>query len=90
MLNKLKKAANTTERILVKRNYEPPLLLNPIQQKILQNNGFVHIKNAITQDEIAQLNQFYFSVSENKTFEKQPYYFNSVSFQDKPIRKKNI
>lgn len=88
MLNSiLKDVFLRKKRKLIQRNFSPQLFVsNEIQNEFIKN-GIVHLKNIIDQETISNLIDVHNSIQTKETYENTNYYFNTISFQDKQIRK---
>lgn len=69
------------------RNYNLQLLKSNIDHLEFTKNGYVHLKNILSQDIINELLKVYEEIRKNSAYEETNYYVNSVSFKSKEIKK---
>ncbi len=78
------------KRTLIQRNFNPKLFTTDAQQKQFAEEGFVHLKNVLTQDELNSLLSLYARISGKDTFEQTDYYVNTICFKDTDLRKEVV
>jgi len=81
-----KKPPVQQERTLIKRSFEPSLFISKEDQELFNKQGFVHLKNVLTQSEIQSLISLYHTSKDMNGFQNTDYYINSIGFEDKNIR----
>lgn len=84
---KLKDLFLGKSRKLIHRNFSPQLFLSDEIQHSFIKNGVVHLKNVIDKEIIDNLVEIHNTIKTKNTYEATDYYFNTISFQDKEIRK---
>jgi hypothetical protein len=81
-----KKPVPEKERILIERSLLPSLFLASDNQSSFNRNGYVHLKNILTANEITALTDLYHTASKMDGFQNTDYYINSIGFEHKGIR----
>lgn len=81
-----KKTISEKERTLLKRSFSPALFISPDDQTFFNQNGYVHLKNILSEEELTSLNDLYVTASKMEGFQQTEYYINSIGFDNKNIR----
>ena len=74
------------KRKLIKRNFKPQLFTNDQNHNFFAKEGYLHLKNVLSKDEVNEFLNLYEVIKKMNGFEVTDYYFNSISFQDVDIR----